>query len=813
MHDRGRGRAPDLLGALGPRDGAGRRARLRRCRARQRRRRSSATPAGRASTSASSAAAQVVSTRETWLGEPFTGHLTGLSVGRRALHRRRRRLDRLGRRRRPAARRARRAPGADPGPACYGRGGDAADRHRRGARCSATSTRTTSSAADARSTSTRPRAAIATLAARSAIGARAGGAARIIAVANEHMVAAIKEITVNQGVDPRESVLVAGGGAAGLNIVPIARELGCRRVLRAAQPRRAERVRRPARRHRQRGRRAACSPTPSRSRSPSVGAGARRGRRAARRRSARRSPAAARRRRDRATSSRRATPYQVWDLEIPLAASGSRRRPTSTALSRASTHRTSASSRSRARPADRVRLLEGPPGRGAADAAARRARRRRRDAEPRRLAERTAYFPGAGAVDDAGLQRRLARRPAHRLDRPGADRRADDDRRSSARRRGCTVDRARRLPAGARDEPSSAERRHRGSGSVDPVLLAVLANRFDVDRPRDDQHPVPHRRARRCSTWRATSPARIVTADNQLLAAAEGLQVHVLGAGLQTRVDARAARRRPRRGRRVPPQRPLPRQHPHRRPHDPVPVFVDGRARLHRLAKAHQADCGNSAADHLHAATRGTSTRRAGSSSPACGSSATTATSTTSSACAGAGSACRSSGTATTWRRSARRASASGGSRELVDAVRARDDRGVRRRVARLLASGGWARRSRSCPRPGSRRPRHHDPMPGPARRRRRSTSRSTIEPDAGRIEVDLRDNIDCVRPRHQPVSSARRMAGAMIGVFNCLDADIPHNAGSFRRVDVLHPRGLRRRRAASSRTRARWRRRTSSTG
>ena len=45
------------------------------------------------------------------------------------------------------------------------------------------------------------------------------------------MVAAIKEITVNEGVDPRESVLVAGGGAAGLNIVAIARELGCRRVL------------------------------------------------------------------------------------------------------------------------------------------------------------------------------------------------------------------------------------------------------------------------------------------------------------------------------------------------------------------------------------------------------------------------------------------------------------------------------------------------------------------------------------------------------------------------------------------------------
>jgi N-methylhydantoinase A len=50
-------------------------------------------------------------------------------------------------------------------------------------------------------------------------------------VAGDHMVGAIKDITVNQGIDPRESLLIAGGGAAGLNIVPIARELGCRQVL------------------------------------------------------------------------------------------------------------------------------------------------------------------------------------------------------------------------------------------------------------------------------------------------------------------------------------------------------------------------------------------------------------------------------------------------------------------------------------------------------------------------------------------------------------------------------------------------------
>ena len=53
----------------------------------------------------------------------------------------------------------------------------------------------------------------------------------IIRIASESMIKAIEEITVNEGVNPRESILVAGGGAAGLNILPIADALGCRQVL------------------------------------------------------------------------------------------------------------------------------------------------------------------------------------------------------------------------------------------------------------------------------------------------------------------------------------------------------------------------------------------------------------------------------------------------------------------------------------------------------------------------------------------------------------------------------------------------------
>ncbi len=53
----------------------------------------------------------------------------------------------------------------------------------------------------------------------------------IITIAGEQMIKAIQEITVQDGVNPAESILVAGGGAAGLNILPIAKALGCAKVL------------------------------------------------------------------------------------------------------------------------------------------------------------------------------------------------------------------------------------------------------------------------------------------------------------------------------------------------------------------------------------------------------------------------------------------------------------------------------------------------------------------------------------------------------------------------------------------------------
>jgi N-methylhydantoinase A len=56
-------------------------------------------------------------------------------------------------------------------------------------------------------------------------------AAGILAIANEHMVRAIQEITVNEGYNPSDSVIVAGGGSCGFSIMEIARILDCRKIV------------------------------------------------------------------------------------------------------------------------------------------------------------------------------------------------------------------------------------------------------------------------------------------------------------------------------------------------------------------------------------------------------------------------------------------------------------------------------------------------------------------------------------------------------------------------------------------------------
>jgi len=169
-----------------------------------------------------------VFSRDTWLGPRYTGHLTGLSsVDARSIGAGGGSIAGIDSGGLLCV--GPESAGSDPGPACYGRGGE---------RPTVTDAALVLGYLD-EDYFNAGRMRLDTAAARAAVARLAGDlgksiedtAAGILTVAGEHMVAAIKEITINEGVDPRESLLLAGGGAAGLNIVPIARELGCTRVL------------------------------------------------------------------------------------------------------------------------------------------------------------------------------------------------------------------------------------------------------------------------------------------------------------------------------------------------------------------------------------------------------------------------------------------------------------------------------------------------------------------------------------------------------------------------------------------------------
>lgn len=63
-------------------------------------------------------------------------------------------------------------------------------------------------------------------------------------------------------------------------------------------------------------------------------------------------------------------------------------------------------------------------------------------------------------------------------------------------------------------------------------------------------------------------------------------------------------------------------------------------------------------------------------------------------------------------------------------------------------------------------------------------TAKVSVKPEEGMIDVDLTDNPDCV-PSGLNLSEASSRTAALIGIFNSIDHTIPHNQGSFRRVRI----------------------------
>jgi N-methylhydantoinase A len=168
-------------------------------------------------------------TRETWLGPIYQGHLTGfpsvdvksVGAGGGSIAR----VDSAG-----LLHVGPESAGSTPGPVCYGRGG----------------TKPTVTDAAVVLGYIDPafflggQMSLALEAARDAIEADVAGplglsveeaALSILDLTTEGMVNAIEDITVKQGIDPQETVMIGGGGAAGINAVLIARRLRCDTII------------------------------------------------------------------------------------------------------------------------------------------------------------------------------------------------------------------------------------------------------------------------------------------------------------------------------------------------------------------------------------------------------------------------------------------------------------------------------------------------------------------------------------------------------------------------------------------------------
>lgn len=90
----------------------------------------------------------------------------------------------------------------------------------------------------------------------------------------------------------------------------------------------------------------------------------------------------------------------------------------------------------------------------------------------------------------------------------------------------------------------------------------------------------------------------------------------------------------------------------------------------------------------------------------------------------------------------------------------------------------------RRLPAGRSRRSSTHDAIPGTPPDGVTINVDVTIDPTQAHIHVDLTNNIDAL-PCGLNLSEACARTAALIGVFNSIDADVPKNAGAFRRLSV----------------------------
>jgi N-methylhydantoinase B len=317
--------------------------------------------------------------------------------------------------------------------------------------------------------------------------------------------------------------------------------------------------------------------------------------------------------------------------------------------------------------------------------------------------------------------------------------------------------------------------------NFDPVKLSVLANAFDGVVREMTSGLLRSARSSVINTARDFSCA-VLTADNQLLAAAEGVPVHVFGAG-PLGEDMVALHDDIREGDAFLHNDPY-LGNSHAADHVIlVPIFIEGRHLFTAVTKAHQADCGNSLPTTFFATAR--DVYEEGALIFPCVRIQRDYTDLDDiiRMCRARirvpdqwyGDYLASVGASRIAERRVQELAAKFGADTLVEFVDAWFDYSERLAVSAIEKLPEYVMTGSST----------HDPFPGTEPDGVRLQATISVKPQEGRVTIDLRDNPDNL-PNGLNLTRATATGSALAGILAGLPESLPSNAGTFRRVEVL---------------------------
>lgn len=315
----------------------------------------------------------------------------------------------------------------------------------------------------------------------------------------------------------------------------------------------------------------------------------------------------------------------------------------------------------------------------------------------------------------------------------------------------------------------------------DPVKLSVLANAFDGIVREMTSGLLRSARSSVINTARDFSCA-VLTADNQLLAAAEGVPVHVFGAGplgedmVELHKDIREGdaflHNDPYMG------------NSHAADHVIlVPIFIQGRHLFTAVTKAHQADCGNSLPTTFFATAR--DVYEEGALIFPCVRIQRDYTDIDDiiRMCRSRirvpdqwyGDYLASVGASRIAERRIHELAEKFGVDDLVDFVDAWFDYSERLTASAIEKLPEYVLHGTSA----------HDPFPGTGPEGVQLQATLEVKPKQGKVVIDLRDNPDNL-PNGLNLTKATATGAALAGILSGIPENLPSNAGTFRRVEVL---------------------------